>query len=775
MLSLNLEITLRRALFIANEHNHEYATLEHLLLALCDDPDASLVLLGCSIDIAALEKALEEFIKNDLSMLEVEACNSAKPTAGFQRVIHRAAVNIHAAGRDEISGAHILAEIISEQDSHASYFLQQQHLSHIKIVDFIAHGQAKLNNSTDLPHTNIAPQDSPLSSEAAAHFSSASNRSQSESSESDDLLAKYTVNLNDKVHNQEIDPVIGRDKELARAVEILSRRTKNNPLFVGEAGVGKTAIAEGLAYNIVYKKVPEILEDCTIYSLDMGSLLAGTRYRGDFEERLKSVVNAIESEPNAVLFIDEIHTIVGAGATTSGALDASNLLKPALARGALRCIGSTTFAEYKSSFEKERALVRRFQRIDIAEPTIEETTEILKGLRPFYEEHHHVKYTDEALIAAAELSSRYINSKFLPDKAIDVIDEAGAHQILTPMERRKTKIDVADIEQTVAKIAKIPAGSLSKDESTKLKHLQESLQTHVYGQDSAIDQLCNSIKLSRAGLKKEGKPIGCYLFTGPTGVGKTELSTKLAQEMAVPFHRFDMSEYTEQHSIARLIGSPPGYVGFEQGGLLTDEIAKSPYCVLLLDEIEKAHPDIYNILLQVMDYGKLTDNSGKTVDFSNVILIMTSNAGAEQLHKNPIGFGVSSDETPKDTNIIESVGHVFSPEFRNRLDAIIPFAPLSQELMHKIVEKAINQLKQQLADKRVNLTVTPSATKYLAEIGYSPLYGARPLERLINEELKKPLADAILFGELIHGGKVTIGHQKHKSFTFKYSNQTQNA
>ncbi len=766
MLSLNLEITLRRALFLANEYTHEYATLEHMLLALTEDPDASLVLLGCNIDIPALKKTLEDFLEKELSMLVIETCNSAKPTAGFQRVIHRAAVNIHAAGRDEISGSHILAEIITEQESHAAYFLQQQHLSHIRIVDFIAHGMQKQQNRS------IEKEQKSDTSTATSHASIFSDDTNTKNTD-DDVLEKYCANLNQKVEDKRIDPLIGRDKEIDRAIEILSRRNKNNPLFVGESGVGKTAIAEGLAYNIVYKKVPEALADATIYSLDMGALLAGTRYRGDFEERLKSVVGAIEKMPHAILFIDEIHTIVGAGATTSGALDASNLLKPALARGALRCIGSTTFSEYKSSFEKERALARRFQRIDICEPSIEETTEILQGIKPFYEEHHHVTYTDAALLAAAELSSRYINGKFLPDKAIDVIDEAGAHQILTPLERRKDIIDVEDIEQIVAKIAKIPTRTMSKDDSKTLRNIQSALSAKVFGQDIAIEKLCNSIKLSRAGLKKAGKPVGCYLFSGPTGVGKTELSSKLADEMSIPLHRFDMSEYTEQHSTARLIGSPPGYVGFEQGGLLTDEVAKTPYCVLLLDEIEKAHPDIYNILLQVMDYGKLTDNTGKTVDFSNVILIMTSNAGAAELTRTPIGFSLS-EEAQTEIGSTDAINRTFTPEFRNRLDAIIPFAALSENLMERITSKSIEELKEQLADKRVSISLSPTALKHIAQLGYSPSYGARPLERLINELIKKPLADEILFGHLIGGGKVSVGFNQKNGLTFKYSSSTTN-
>jgi len=740
MLSTNLEISLRRALFIANEYNHEYATLEHLLFALSEDPDASSAIKSCGVDIEKLQKRVNNFIENELSQLSLEMSGSAKPTAGFQRVIHKAAVNVHASGKHTITGAHILSEIVNEKESHAAYFLYEQDISNLDIMDYISHG---IPSSPDIAEDEIHDEDENTNAKTEA-------------------LSKYCINLNEKAEKGNIDVLIGRNKEIERIIEILSRRTKNNPLFVGEAGVGKTAVVEGLAYKIVNDDVPEVIKDTIIYSLDMGVLLAGTRYRGDFEERLKSVVHEIESSPSAILFIDEIHTIIGAGSTNNGSLDASNLLKPALARGEIRCIGSTTYSEYKSSFEKDRALDRRFQKIDIIEPTVQETIKILKGLKPYYEEYHNVVYSDEAIEKTAELSHRFINDKFLPDKAIDVIDEAGAHEAVK--DKENTNIEVEDIESIIAKMAKIPPASISKDDSFLLKNLDKNLKNVVFGQDCAVDKLCDSIKMSRAGLKNDKKPVGCYLFTGPTGVGKTELTTNIAKELTIELLRFDMSEYSEKHSVARLIGSPPGYVGYEQGGLLTDAVVKTPYCVVLLDEIEKAHPDIYNILLQVMDYGKLTDNTGKKVNFSNVILIMTSNAGAEELDKTPIGF--SRDKPSLANDIPEAVNKLFSPEFRNRLDAIIPFSSIDKKLMSKITLKAIEELKAQLADKYIRIEFTKDAQNYLSEKGYNPKFGARPLARAIDNEIKKPLANEILFGKLKKGGHIKIDHSKKEGLVF---------
>jgi len=741
MLSVNLEISLRRALTKAQEFHHEYATLEHLLLALSEDPDASIVLKSCGADLESLRERINSFLENELSALIIENAAESKPTTGFQRAVHRAAINAHASGKSEVTGAHVLTEIYSEQESHASYFLQEEGVSCLDVMNYISHGI----KAYEEPHEIYPP-----SPEESIEI-----ESNERPAEINEALKNYCVNLNKRAAEGKIDILIGREQEIERTIEILSRRTKNNPLFVGPPGVGKTAIAEGLAYRIVNNKVPDVLKKAIIYSLDMGALLAGTRYRGDFEERLKSVIKGIEKHPHAVLFIDEIHTIIGAGSTGGGALDAGNLLKPSLARGSLRCMGSTTHKEYKATFEKERALARRFQQVNIEEPSVEDTIKILKGLKPYYEEHHNITYTEDAIIAAAELSQRYIFEKKLPDKAIDVLDEAGAHQVLLPKSKRKKKINVKDIEEIVSKIAKVPTRTISSDDTFMLKNIESNLKKLVYGQNNAIESVCNSIKLSRAGLRKEGKPVGCYLFTGPTGVGKTELANQLSSEMTMNMLRFDMSEYTEQHSIARLIGSPPGYVGFEQGGLLTDSVAKTPYTILLLDEIEKAHPDIYNILLQVMDYGKLTDNNGKTVDFSNVILIMTSNAGAFEMTKETVGFGFGDTESSKPDSS-EAVKKIFTPEFRNRLDAVVEFAPLNPELMDKVVDKFINQLQAQLADRGVKIEVDGKARKYLAEHGYEKLYGARPLERLIEQKIKKPLADEILFGKLKRGGKTKV-------------------
>lgn len=756
MISKNLENTLRRALTVATGLKHEYATLEHLLLALTEDPDASAALTGCNADVEQLRVTLINFLKNDLSALVVEKLINAKPTAGFQRVVHRAAVNVHSAGKNEVTGAHVLIEIYSEQDSHAVYFLQDQDINCLDVVNYISHGISPYKETTPTYKNDFKNE---------IEASLESDVKEKKPVDIADALKQYCTNLNKKAEEGKTDILVGREPEIERAIEILSRRTKNNPLLVGDAGVGKTAIVEGLAWRIVKGKVPDVLRKAIIFSLDMGALLAGTRYRGDFEERLKAVVKGIEKLPNAVLFIDEIHTIVGAGATSGGSMDASNLLKPMLARGNLRCFGSTTYKEYRNHFEKDRALDRRFQKIEVEEPSVEDAIKILMGLKPYYEEYHGVNYTKGAIVSAVELSARYIHDKKLPDKAIDVLDEAGAHQKLSTKAKKSKSITTKDIERIVAKIAKIPSRSLSSDDSFMLSSLESNLKKLVYGQDNAIVALCNSIKLSRAGLRKAGRPIGCYLFTGPTGVGKTELAVQLSKEMALNFLRFDMSEYAEQHSIARLIGSPPGYVGFEQGGLMTEAVNKTPHTVLLLDEIEKAHPDIYNMLLQVMDYGKLTDNNGKTVDFANVILIMTSNVGAEEMSKNTIGFGRDDGES-KDSSA--ALKRVFTPEFRNRLDATIEFSALNPELMSKIVDKFIDQLKEQLADRGVHIEIDAKSRKWLAEKGYDRKFGARPLDRLIEDKLKKPLADEILFGKLRKGGNASVKLSGDK-LNFEYS------
>ncbi|MFA5593107.1 MAG: ATP-dependent Clp protease ATP-binding subunit ClpA [Micavibrio sp.] len=742
MLSRNLEQTLHRALAHANERSHEYATLEHLLLALIEDQDAMAVLRSCGISLTELREQLEQYLDHELAYLKSGEGEEAKPTTAFQRVLQRAAIHVQSSGREEVTGANVLVALFSERESHAVYFLQEQDMTRFDAVNYISHGIAKVPGQSDPAKTPRGAEEE----DAASSASSAGGKTGT------DALKAYCKNLNEKAKIGKIDPLIGRQKEVDRTIQILCRRSKNNPLYVGDPGVGKTAIAEGLAKKIVEGEVPEVLKDATIYALDMGSLLAGTRYRGDFEERIKQVLSELEKIDGAVLFIDEIHTVIGAGATSGGAMDASNLLKPSLSNGSLRCIGSTTYKEYRNHFEKDRALVRRFQKIDVYEPTIDETIAILKGLKPYYEEHHHVTYTDDALKAAVELSSKYIGDRKLPDKAIDIIDEVGAAQMLLPEDKRKTLIDTEDIEGVIAAIARIPAKTLTKDDKTVLKNLERDLKTLVFDQDRAIDTLVDAIKLSRAGLRDADKPIGCFLFSGPTGVGKTEVARQLAKTMGVDLARFDMSEYMERHSISRLIGSPPGYVGFDQGGLLTDKIDQQPHCVLLLDEIEKAHPDIYNILLQVMDYGKLTDNNGKTVDFRNVILIMTTNAGAAELAKAPIGFerGVRVDEDR------EAINKMFTPEFRNRLDAIVPFSALKQETMVRVVDKFIAQLEAQLTDKNVALQLSEEARQWLAVKGYDPAMGARPLTRVIQEHVKKPLAEEILFGKLAEGGTVVI-------------------
>jgi ATP-dependent Clp protease ATP-binding subunit ClpA len=746
MLSRNLEQTLHRALGLAGERRHEYATLEHLLLALGDDADATGVLRACGVDVDKLKRDLTEFLDKDLAGLVTERGGDPKPTAGFQRVVQRAAIHVQSSGRDEVTGANVLVALFSERESHAVYFLQLQDMTRLDAVNFISHGIAK------------APG---RSQPRAAKGDGAGNEEPGQEREEkgrgaprgQDALANYCVNLNKKAEQGKIDPLIGRDQEIERTIQILCRRTKNNPLYVGDPGVGKTAIAEGLAKRIVEGDVPEVLAKSTIYSLDMGSLLAGTRYRGDFEERLKAVVTELEAQPGSVLFIDEIHTVIGAGATSGGAMDASNLLKPALSQGTIRCIGSTTYKEFRTHFEKDRALVRRFQKIDVNEPSLEDTVKILQGLKTNYEKHHKVRYTPEAIRAAVELSAKYIHDRKLPDKAIDVIDEAGASRMLLPENKRRKTVTLKDVEDIVAKIARIPPKSVSTDDRETLKNLERDLKAMVFGQEKAIETLASAIKLSRAGLRDAEKPIGNYLFSGPTGVGKTEVAKQLAKTLGIELIRFDMSEYMERHSVSRLIGAPPGYVGFDQGGLLTDAIDQHPHAVLLLDEIEKAHQDLFNILLQVMDHGKLTDHNGKNVDFRNVILIMTTNAGASDMAKPAIGFEraarVGEDE--------EAIKRMFTPEFRNRLDAVVPFSGLTPEIVAQVVEKFVMQLEAQLADRNVTIELSSAAKEWLSERGYDPLYGARPLARVIQEYVKKPLAEELLFGKLAKGGSVKVG------------------
>jgi ATP-dependent Clp protease ATP-binding subunit ClpA len=753
MLSRNLEQTLHKALAAANARNHEYATLEHLLYALTEDQDAMAVLRSCGIALPDLRDQLAQYIENELTYLVNVEAPEARPTTAFQRVLQRAAIHVQSSGREEVTGANVLVALFSERESHAVFFLQEQDMTRFDAVNYISHGIAKVPSQADTarPVRGTAESDDkgPKTGQEA--------------------LDAYCINLNKKAQKGKIDPLIGRHKEVDRTIQVLCRRSKNNPLYVGDPGVGKTAIAEGLAKKIVEGEVPDVLKDATIYSLDMGALLAGTRYRGDFEERIKAVLKELENIDGAVLFIDEIHTVIGAGATSGGAMDASNLLKPALSNGSLKCIGSTTYKEYRNHFEKDRALVRRFQKIDVTEPTIDDTIEILKGLKSHYEDHHKITYTPAAIEAAVRLSAKYIHDRKLPDKAIDIIDEVGAAQMLVPEDKRKKIIDEKDIEEVVAAIARIPAKVMSKNDKETLKNLERDLKTMVYDQDKAIDVLCDSIKLARAGLRDAEKPIGSYLFTGPTGVGKTEVARQLAKTMGIELTRFDMSEYMERHSVSRLIGAPPGYVGFEQGGLLTDKVDQHPHCVLLLDEIEKAHPDLFNILLQVMDYGKLTDNNGKTIDFRNVILIMTTNAGAAEMAKSAMGFerDVRVDE---DT---EAVNKMFSPEFRNRLDAIVPFKNLKPETVEKVVDKFTIQLEAQLADKHVTIELSDAARKYLAKIGYDPAMGARPLARIIQEKIKRPLAEEILFGKLTGGGDVTVDYKDGElKFTFESAKKT---
>jgi ATP-dependent Clp protease ATP-binding subunit ClpA len=740
MLSQNLEKTLHHALAAAAERRHEYATLEHLLIALCDDADAIAVMRACNVDIEQLRGTVRQFLNDDLNDLVSPMGDDPKPTAGFQRVVQRAAIHVQSSGREEVTGANVLVALFSERESHAVYFLQLQDMTRLDAVNYISHGIAKRPAASAGERKPVHGANEP------------EGKSEEVIKKGREALTAYCVDLNEKAKNGKIDPLIGRDKEIERTIQILCRRTKNNPLYVGDAGVGKTAIAEGLARRIINKEVPEVLYDATIFSLDMGALLAGTRYRGDFEERLKAVVSELEAMKGAVLFIDEIHTVIGAGATSGGAMDASNLLKPALASGSLKCIGSTTYKEYRNHFEKDRALVRRFQKIDVAEPSIEDAIKILKGLKPYYEEHHKVRYTSDAIRTAVELAAKYIHDRKLPDKAIDVIDEVGASRMLLPEGKRKKVVSVKDVEDVVAKIARVPPKSVSRDDKKSLQNLERDLKTMVFGQNDAIVALSSAIKLSRAGLREPEKPIGSYLFAGPTGVGKTEVARQLASSLGIELHRFDMSEYMERHSVSRLIGAPPGYVGFDQGGLLTDAVDQHPHCVLLLDEIEKAHPDLYNILLQVMDHGKLTDHNGKSVNFRNAILIMTTNAGAADLAKNAMGFERESREGDDK----EAIERMFTPEFRNRLDAIITFANLSPEIVGKVVDKFVMQLEGQLSDRNVTIELSQGARNWLAKRGYDSRMGARPLGRVIQQEIKKPLADHLLFGDLITGGHVKV-------------------
>ncbi|MGQ0457429.1 MAG: ATP-dependent Clp protease ATP-binding subunit ClpA [Hyphomicrobium sp.] len=750
-LSKNLESSLHRALEYANARRHEFATLEHLLLALVDDRDAGAVMRACSVDLEQLRARLIEYLDTELKPIVSKAARDAQPTNSFQRVVQRAIVHVQTSGREEVTGANVLVGILTERESHAAYFLQEQEMTRFDAVQYIAHGIAKRPGLSEPRPVRGTDEES----------------TDGEEKKAGDALSTYCVNLNKKARDGKIDPLIGREQEVLRTIQVLCRRQKNNPLFVGDPGVGKTAIAEGLARKIINGDVPDVLKVATIFALDMGALLAGTRYRGDFEERLKAVMKEIEAYDGAVLFIDEIHTVIGAGATSGGAMDASNLLKPALQSGTLRCIGSTTYKEYRQHFEKDRALVRRFQKIDVKEPTVEDAIEILKGLKPVFESYHKLKYTSEAIKAAVELSAKYIHDRKLPDKAIDVIDETGASQMLVPEGKRKKKITTKEIEATVATMARIPPKTVTKSDAEVIANLGRDLKRLVFGQDAAIEALTSAIKLARAGLREPEKPIGSYLFSGPTGVGKTEVAKQLAALMGVELLRFDMSEYMEKHTVSRLIGAPPGYVGFDQGGLLTDGIDQHPHSVLLLDEIEKAHPDLYNILLQVMDHGKLTDHNGKSVDFRNVVLIMTTNAGASDMAKPAMGFNRSKREG-EDT---EAIGKMFTPEFRNRLDAIVPFSGLPPEIIQKVVEKFIFQLEAQLADRGVSIELSDDASMWLAEKGYDEKFGARPLGRVIQEHIKKPLAEELLFGKLEHGGTVKVfvaGKGEESKLAFEY-------
>ena len=749
--SKELEQGLHRALVLANERHHEYSTLEHLLLALTEDTEAVAVMEACGVDLEKLRRNLTDYIDNELTGLIMDETEDCKPTAGFQRVIQRAVIHVQSSGRDEVTGANVLVAMFAERESHAAYFLQEQEMTRYDAVNFISHGVAKKpGHSESRPVVGENMLDDDADPVAAG-----------------EALAAYCINLNEKARDGRVDPLIGRGNEVNRAIQILCRRNKNNPLLVGDPGVGKTAIAEGLARKIIEGDVPDVLRDNIIYSLDMGVLLAGTRYRGDFEERLKQIMTELEDMPEAILFIDEIHTVIGAGATSGGAMDASNLLKPALQSGGLRCMGSTTYKEFRQHFEKDRALARRFQKIDVNEPSVPDSIKILQGLKSYFEEFHKVRYTNDALKAAVELSSRYMADRKLPDKAIDVIDEVGASQMLLPASRRKKTVGVRDIEKVIATMARIPPKTVSKDDTEKLRGLDVTLKRVVFGQDAAIDALAASIKLSRAGLREAEKPIGSYLFSGPTGVGKTEVARQLASAMGVELLRFDMSEYMERHTVSRLLGAPPGYVGYDQGGLLTDGVDQNPHCVLLLDEIEKAHPDLFNVLLQVMDHGSLTDANGRKVDFRNVILIMTTNAGASDMAKAPMGFGRERREG-EDT---EAINKMFTPEFRNRLDAVVGFNNLPPEVVVRVVEKFILELELQLSDRNVIIEVERKAMDWLVEQGYDPLMGARPMARIIQENIKKPLADELLFGKLQNGGVVQVSRDKKAGLSIKLKSE----
>ncbi len=733
MIAQELEVSLHMAFMDARQKHHELITVEHLLLAMIDNPTAADVLRACGVDIEKLRKDLQGYIDEHTPVVDGLDEVDTQPTLGFQRVIQRAILHVQSSGKKEVNGANVLVAIFGEKDSHAVFFLHQQGISRLDIVNYIAHGVSKSNDAASKNAESSAPEAEPEST-------------------GNSPLDQYTVNLNQQVLAGKIDPVIGRDKELERVIQTLCRRRKNNPLLVGEAGVGKTAIAEGLARQIVEKNVPEILANAVIYSLDMGSLLAGTKYRGDFEQRLKAVMSKLTEMPNAILFIDEIHTLIGAGAASGGTLDASNLLKPALSNGSLKCIGATTYQEFRGIFEKDHALSRRFQKIDVEEPSVVETVEILKGLKSRFEQHHGVKYTSAALHSAAELSAKYINDRHLPDKAIDVIDEAGAAQRILPKSKQKKTISDKEIEDIVSKIARIPPKNVSSDDKHALKTLERDLKSVVFGQDKAIESLASAIKMARSGIGNQGKPIGSFLFSGPTGVGKTEVARQLAYTLGIELVRFDMSEYMERHAVSRLIGAPPGYVGFEQGGLLTEAINQHPYCVLLLDEIEKAHPDIFNILLQVMDHGTLTDNNGRKSDFRNVTIIMTTNAGAESLSKNSMGFtqaGANGDE-------MAEIKRLFTPEFRNRLDAIVSFSALSEVVIARVVDKFLMQLENQLQEKKVEASFSDALRQYLAKKGFDPLMGARPMARLIQDTIRRALADELLFGRLANGGHVDV-------------------
>jgi ATP-dependent Clp protease ATP-binding subunit ClpA len=742
MIAQELEVSLHMAFVEARQQRHEFITVEHLLMALLDNPSAAEVLRACAANIEDLRKSLATFIKENTPTVGGTEEVDTQPTLGFQRVIQRAIMHVQStgSGKKEVTGANVLVAIFGEKDSHAVYYLHQQGVTRLDVVNFIAHGIKK----SDPPEPTK------------------SNESQNPEGEKEDGAAgdgskgspldQFTQNLNQQARDGKIDPLIGREHEVERVIQVLCRRRKNNPLLVGEAGVGKTAIAEGLAWRITQNEVPEVLADATVYALDMGALLAGTKYRGDFEQRLKGVLKQLKDHPNAILFIDEIHTLIGAGAASGGTLDASNLLKPALSSGAMKCIGATTFTEYRGIFEKDAALSRRFQKVDVVEPTVEQTVEILKGLKSRFEEHHSVKYATAALQAAAELSAKYINDRHLPDKAIDVIDEAGAAQRILPAAKRKKTITRAEVEEIVAKIARIPPQSVSSDDRGKLKQLDRDLKQVVFGQDPAIDALAAAIKMARSGLGKPDKPIGSFLFSGPTGVGKTEVAKQLAYILGIDLIRFDMSEYMERHAVSRLIGAPPGYVGFDQGGLLTEAITKKPHAVLLMDEIEKAHPDVFNVLLQVMDHGTLTDNNGRKSDFRNVIIIMTTNAGAETMNKATIGFTNKREQGDE----MGDIKRLFTPEFRNRLDAIVNFRPLDEEIILRVVDKFLLQLESQLAEKKVEATFTDALRKFLAKKGFDPLMGARPMQRLIQDTIRRALADELLFGRLVDGGRLTV-------------------